>query len=260
MNRPRWRYWLPVLLPILTGAAAPGDPTLAVDPTEVRADAEVSLVGSGFSDCVNSDGVDFSATPLSLTSEPPEIEVPDAGLDGGGGFRGTITVPGGTAPATYLITASCESLSGGGDIEAATLIVVDDQPVVEDPVDPGPGGDGPSVDDQVDLGPGADAPSVDDQADPASGTDPDAIAPDSSNVAVTTVAGISAAALVALLALLVGRSALRSRATAGTSTSVHVRAVTGVVVGPTVHRPAAGGVAVRVVPHADPGSRVLRPG
>jgi hypothetical protein len=255
--RPTLRNLVPVLLlPILTATAPGGSPTLRVEPAEVHVDAVVTIIGEGFGACVERpydvDSEGRTVNPVGLTSDPALINVTKVDLTVkypgrpvvDATFKHTVTVPRDAPSATYEITASCSP--SGGEITAATsLTVLDALPGVDSgPVDPRPGTDVPPLDDQVLPWPDVGLPTP--VADPGG--------------AATAVAAVAAAALVALLALLLGRSALRRHAATKASTTVHVRAVTGVVVGPTAQRPAAEGEGVRVVPHADPGYRVLRVG
>ncbi len=223
-------------------AVVPERATLTATPAEAYLGDTVTLTGSGFGACTSR-----SAVPFRLRSDPAGIILPS--VLGTGGFEVGATVSLDATPGPYTITASCVALGEPNLVSAQTGLTVLVEQVTQSTDEPSTGGEGPT-----DPIGNVDTPT-------AAGGDPQApaivIPPE---VPVPPFGSVSARVLVlglVVLLVLVVAGLVVHRWLFKRPPAVHVVPWSGVVVGPRVRATARERGGVRIVPRADPGTRVL---
>ena len=244
-----WRHLLRILLPLVTvtlvasettAAAQTLTPQLEIDRAEAFPGTSVTLTGNGYYRCTPRSPVGaLSLDSFHVDTQPNDIEFLPVAITGGP-FQVEGTVSADAAPGQHKITVSCANRQTR---EPLTLTDSVELTVV---VDPEP--DQPNPDPSDPVG------NVDS---PAAGTDARPTLPTGgASSAWLPLVGV---ALLLSLLLLGGRAVQRRQL--GRPRKVDVRPVAGAVLGPRVSPIPLELDGVRIVPHADPGTRALsRPG
>ena len=235
--------------------AAAAQASLTVTPREARLGDTITITGSGFELCTEPSQVALlGLADMTLIAEPAGIKLPTIPV--AESFTGQGRVSPEAAEGEYTITALCPNVRSPVRSPAqaelvsafAVLTVVveppdETTPTVGDQGDPGdPGGGVDTPDGTVDVaaGPVVVPPTV---PSPAPGL-----------LAAWPLLLVGLALLVLLAGVAVGRQLLLR------GPMVEVRPLAGVVVGPRVRARPPAHEGVRIVPHADPGRRVLTVG
>lgn len=244
MTKQARRHVVLLLLPLLAmtlGASQAA--TLTVAPTQVYLGERVTITAVGFGNCKPDVVRMRRLASITLESDPPGIELPSIAVEEGSSV--TVTVSPDAAPGPYTITASCPRPSPV-TASADLTVLVEDQPASQpssgaaNPADQGGNGG------EETIGTAGDTPQT-----PSDVVPPDSVSPASGNARTWLLVPLGLGLVLLLAGFGVQRWLVKR------PPAVTVMPVAGVAVGPRVRARTPEHDGVRLVPRADPGTRVV---